>query len=75
VTPDKRSAWLQKIDAECPYQVVLPRRQLTDDSAIMDFLFSPYVGNFDMYVEDQCPRICPLLFPGPNGRGDFPVAF
>jgi hypothetical protein len=33
VTPDKRSAWLQKFDAECPYQITLPRRQLTDDSA------------------------------------------
>jgi hypothetical protein len=34
--PDKRSAWLQKLDAECPYQVVLPRRQLTDDSEIVN---------------------------------------
>src|SRR6516165_6886922 len=38
--PDKRSAWLQKLDAECPYQVVLPRRQLTDDSEIVNFLLS-----------------------------------
>jgi hypothetical protein len=29
--PDKRSAWLRKLDEECPYQVVLPRRQLFDD--------------------------------------------
>jgi hypothetical protein len=36
--PDKRSAWLQKLDAECPYQVVLPRRQLKDDSEIVNFL-------------------------------------
>lgn len=28
MTNDKRSAWLQKLDKECPYQVVLPRRQL-----------------------------------------------
>jgi hypothetical protein len=28
VTDDKRSAWLKKLDEECPYQVVLPRRQL-----------------------------------------------
>jgi hypothetical protein len=54
VTPDKRSAWLQKLDRECPYQIVLPRRQLTDDSTIMDFLLSPCVGKFDMYVEDEC---------------------
>jgi hypothetical protein len=51
--PDKRSAWLQKLDAECPYQVVLPRRQLTDDSEIVNFLLS-YAGKFDMYVEDEC---------------------
>ena len=35
---DKRSAWLRKLDEECPYQVVLPRRQLTDDSEILNFL-------------------------------------
>ena len=38
MTEDQRSAWLQMLDAECPYQMVLPRRQLMDDSAIMDFL-------------------------------------
>jgi hypothetical protein len=27
-----------KLDAECPYQIVLPRRQLMDDSTIVDFL-------------------------------------
>jgi hypothetical protein len=43
-----------KLDAECPYQIVLPRRQLMDDSTIMDFLLS-YVGKFDLYVEDHCP--------------------
>ena len=31
---------------------VLPRRQLTDDSAILDFLLAN-VGWFDMYVEDD----------------------
>jgi hypothetical protein len=31
---------------------VLPRRQLTDDSAILDFLLA-HVGWFDMYVEDD----------------------
>ena len=49
MTPDKRSAWLQKLDQECPYQITLPRRQLTDDAAIMDFLLSSHVGKFDMY--------------------------
>ena len=50
--PDKRSAWLRKLDEECPYQVVMPRRQLTDDSAILDFLLA-HVGKFDMYIEDD----------------------
>jgi hypothetical protein len=49
---DRRSAWLRKLDQECPFQVVLPRRQLTDDSEILDFLLA-YVGKFDMYVEDD----------------------
>jgi len=50
--PDNRSAWLRKLDQECPYQVVLPRRQLSDDSEIMRFLTSR-VGKFDLYVEDD----------------------
>ena len=29
-----------KLDEECPYQVVLPRQQLTDDSEILDFLLA-----------------------------------
>jgi len=52
VKADKQSAWLRKLDEECPYQVVLPRAQLADDSEIMDFLIG-YVGKFDMYVEDD----------------------
>ena len=48
--PDKRSAWLRKIDEECPHQMALPLRQL--DSDIMNFLVS-YAGKFDMYVEDD----------------------
>ena len=67
MTEDQRSTWLQKTDGECPYQMVLPRRQLMDDSDIMDFLLS-YV---DLYVEHQCPAYV-LLFR-PHGRGDFPV--
>ncbi len=50
--PDKRSAWLRKLDEEYPCQVVLRRGQLSDDSEIMNFLMS-YVGKFDMYVEDE----------------------
>src|ERR1700730_15042719 len=41
--PDRRNAWLRKLDEECPHQVVLPRRQLSNDSEIMNFLMS-YVG-------------------------------
>jgi hypothetical protein len=64
--PDKRSAWLQKLDEECPYQVVLPRRQLTDDNEIMNFLLS-YAGKFDMYVEDECAVVRAVLLQGPDG--------
>jgi hypothetical protein len=48
--PDKRSAWLQKLDEECPYQVVLPRRQLTDDNEIMNFLLL-YAGRPNAGIE------------------------
>jgi hypothetical protein len=57
---DKRCAWQRKLDEECPYQVVLPGRQLTDDTAILDFLLAR-VGWLDMYVEDDyaaCVRYC-----------------
>jgi hypothetical protein len=64
VTPDKRSAWLQKLDEECPYQVVLPRRQLMDDTAVMHFLLS-YVGKFDLYVEDHVPPTVRYCFTDP----------
>ncbi len=64
MTPDKRSAWLQKLDEECPYQVVLPRRQLADDSAIMDFLLK-YAGIFDMYVEDEWAAYVRYCFQDP----------
>ena len=52
VDPDKRRAWVRKLDEECPYQVVLPRRQLSVDREIMDFLVA-HVGTFDTYVEDE----------------------
>ena len=42
-------------------QIVLPRRQLMDNSAIMDFLLS-YVGKFDLCVEDQCPAYVRYCF-------------
>ena len=74
MTEDQRSAWLQKIDAECPYQMVLPRRQLTDDSAIMYFLLS-YVGKFDLYVEDQCPAYVRYCFADPMDAAIFRSRF
>jgi hypothetical protein len=74
VTDDKRSAWLKKLDEECPHQVVLPRRQLMDDSAIMDFLLS-YVGKFDLYVEDQCPAYVRYCFEEPMDAAIFRSRF
>jgi hypothetical protein len=53
----QRSAWLRKLNEEYPYQVVLPRRQLLNDSAILDFLLAN-VGWFDMYVEDDHAAHC-----------------
>ena len=55
--PDKRSAWLRKLDEECPYQVVRPRRQLSDDSEIMNFLMS--------YFEKRICSVSALLLRGP----------
>ena len=61
---DKRSTWLQKLDEECPYQVVLPRRQLADDSEVLDFLIK-YVEKFDMYVEDDYAAFVRYCFADP----------
>jgi hypothetical protein len=64
VDPNKRSAWLRKLDEECPHQVVLPRGQLSDESAIMNFL-TAYVGKFDMYVEDEYAVFVRYCFEDP----------
>ena len=74
VTEGRRTAWLQKLDEDCPYQVVLPRRQLLDDSAIMDFLLS-YVGKFDLYVEDRCPAYVRYCFEEPMDAAIFRSRF
>jgi hypothetical protein len=71
---DKRSAWLRKLDEECPYQVVLPRRQLTDDSAILDFLLA-HVGWFDMYVEDDYAAYVRYCFENPLDAEIFRARF
>ena len=72
--PDKRNAWLRKLDEECPYQVVLPRRQLSDDSAIMNFLMN-YVGKFDMYVEDEYAAFVRYCFADPLDAAIFRSRF
>jgi hypothetical protein len=61
---DKKNVWLKKLDEECPYQVVLPRQQLADDSDIIDFLIS-YVGKFYMYVEDDYAAFVRYCFEDP----------
>jgi hypothetical protein len=61
---DKKCAWLRKLDQDCPYQVVLPRQQLADDSDIMNFLIK-YVGKFDMYVEDDYAAFVRYCFEDP----------
>jgi hypothetical protein len=71
---DKRSAWLQKLDEECPYQVVLPRKQLCDDSDIMNFL-QAYVGKFDMYVEDDYGAFVRYCFSDPLDAAIFRSRF
>jgi len=71
---DKRSAWLQKLDEECPYQVVLPRRPFDGDSEIMKFLTN-YVGKFDMYVEDQYAAFVRYCFADPLDAAIFRSRF
>src|ERR1700751_3701698 len=72
--PDKKSAWLRKLDEECPYQVVLPRRQLADDSEILNFLIK-YVGKFDMYVEDDYAAFVRYCFEDPLDAEIFRARF
>jgi len=72
--PDRKSAWLRQLDRECPYQVVLPRRQLADDSAIMDFLIK-YAGTFDMYVEDEYAAFVRYCFADPLDAEIFRARF
>jgi hypothetical protein len=71
---DKRSEWLRRLDEECPYQVVLPRAQLADDSEIMNFLMA-YVGKFDMYVEDEYACFVRYCFEDPLDAAIFRSRF
>ena len=63
-----------KLDEECPYQVVLPRRELTEDNKIMDFL-TAYVGKFDMYVEDDYGVFVRYCFEDPLDAAVFRSRF
>jgi hypothetical protein len=72
--PDEKSAWLRKLDEECPHQVVLPRRQLADDSEIMNFLIA-YAGKFDMYVEDEYAAFVRYCFADPLDAAIFRSRF
>jgi hypothetical protein len=71
--PAKRSAWLRKLDDECPYQVVLPRRG-TDETAVMNFL-ARWVGKFDMYVEDDYAVFVRYCFEDPLDAAVFRSRF
>jgi hypothetical protein len=71
---DKRSTWLRKLDEECPYQVVLPRKQLADDGDILNFLID-YVGKFDMYVEDDYAAFVRYCFEDPLDAEIFRARF
>jgi hypothetical protein len=72
--PDKRSTWLRKLDEECPYQVVLPRRQLSEDDEILQFLVR-YVGKFDMYIEDEYAAFVRYCFEDPLDAAIFRSRF
>jgi hypothetical protein len=72
--PDKRTAWLRKLDEECPYQVVLPRRQPVEEYEIMKFL-DYYVGKFDMYVEDEYAVFVRYCFADPADAAVFRSRF
>jgi hypothetical protein len=74
MNPEQRNAWLRQLDEECPYQVVLPRQQLADDSAIMNFLMN-YVGKFDMYVEDEYAAFVRYCFADPLDAAIFRSRF
>jgi hypothetical protein len=71
---DIRSAWLRQLDEECPYQVVLPRQQLCDDSEILSFLIE-HVEKFDMYVEDDYAAFVRYCFEDPMDAEVFRARF
>jgi hypothetical protein len=72
--PDKRNAWLRKLDEECPYQVVLPRQPFGGDDELMKFL-NFYVEKFDMYVEDEFAAFVRYCFADPMDAAIFRSRF
>jgi hypothetical protein len=72
--PDKRDTWLRKLDEECPYQVVLPRRPFGGDDEVMKFL-SAYVDKFDMYIEDEYAAFVRYCFADPLDAAVFRSRF
>lgn len=71
---EQKSAWLRALDRECPYQVVLPRQQLADDSEILNFLIA-YAGKYDMYVEDDYAAFVRYCFADPLDAEIFHARF
>jgi hypothetical protein len=71
---DERNEWLRKLDEECPYQVVLPRRQLSDDNEIVKFL-AAHMGKFDMYIEDEYAAFVRYCFEDPLDAAIFRSRF
>ena len=53
---------------------VLPRRQLADDSEILNFLLR-YAGKFDMYVEDDYAAFVRYCFEDPLDAEIFRARF
>lgn len=72
--PDKRSAWLRKLDEKCPYQVVLRRRPFGGDDELMRFL-DARIGKFDMYVEDEYAVFVRYCFADPLDAATFRSRF
>ena len=54
--------------------MVLPRRQLTDHDAILDFLLA-HVGYFDIYVEDDYAAFVRYCFEDPLDAEIFRARF
>jgi hypothetical protein len=71
---DERDEWRRKLDEECPYQVVLPRRPMDSDDEVMKFL-SSYVEKFDMYVEDEYAAFVRYCFSDPLDAAVFRSRF